>query len=79
MDQQTEGKWLINGTKHHKDSCKAWNTPAQYPSTESKYDTEDPKLTYSIQYSNGMAVTSSEVRICRTKKILIIVTTIIMK
>ena len=27
LDQHTEGKWLINGTKHHKDSCKAWNTP----------------------------------------------------
>ena len=34
-DQHTEGKWLIHGTKRHKAiSCKAWNSPVEYPSRE---------------------------------------------
>ena len=33
VGQNTGGKWLIHGTKHHKTiSCKAWNSPVEYPS-----------------------------------------------
>ena len=46
-DQHTGGKWLIHGTKHRKDNqFKAWNSPAEYPRWEFKYDT---------RYSDGMS------------------------
>ena len=33
VDQQTGDKWLIHGTKHHKDS--QFQAPVEYPSRES--------------------------------------------
>ena len=39
MDQHTEGKWLIHGTNAARTiSCKAWNSPVEYPSREYKHD-----------------------------------------
>ena len=39
LDQQTGGKWLIHGTKRRRAiSCKAWNSPVEYPSRECKND-----------------------------------------
>ena len=38
VDQHTGGKWLIHGTKHLTISCKALNSPVEYPSRESKHD-----------------------------------------
>ena len=42
VDQHTGGKWLIHGTKPHKDnSCKAWNSPVENPSRECKHDIKE--------------------------------------
>ena len=39
VDQHTEGKWLIHGPKYARTiSCKAWNSPVEYPSSKSKHD-----------------------------------------
>ena len=39
MDQHTGDKWLIHGTKRHKDnSCKAFSSPVEYPSRECKHN-----------------------------------------
>ena len=38
VDQHTGGKWLINGTKRHKDNqLQTWNSPVEYPSRECKH------------------------------------------
>ena len=38
VDQHTEGKWLIHGTNVARTiSCKAWISPAEYPSGECKH------------------------------------------
>ena len=42
VDQHTGGKWLIHGTKRRKTiSCKAWNSPVEYPSKECKHDIKE--------------------------------------
>ena len=41
MDQHTGGK--------------AWNSPVEYPSRESKHDIKSPKVVCSIKYSKGMS------------------------
>ena len=42
VDQHAGGKRLIQDTKHRKDnqtiSCKAWNSPAEYPSWVARCD-----------------------------------------
>ena len=39
VDQHAGGKWLIHVTKRHKAiSCKAWNSPAEYPSWIARCD-----------------------------------------
>ena len=41
VDQHTGGKWLIHDTKRRKKrtiSCKAWKSPAEYPSWVARYD-----------------------------------------
>ena len=39
VDQHAGGKWLIHDTKCHKDNrCKAWNSPAEYPSWVARCD-----------------------------------------
>ena len=44
VDQHRGGKWLIFGTKRHKDNqFKAWNSPSEYPSRECKHDIKDSK------------------------------------
>ena len=44
VDQHTRGKWLIHGTKRSKAiSCKAWNSPVEYPSRECKHDIKESK------------------------------------
>ena len=41
-DQHTGGKWLIHGTKCHKDNnSKAWNSPVEYPSRECRHDIKE--------------------------------------
>ena len=41
VDQHAGGKWLIHDTKRPKKiSCKAWNSPAEYPSWVARYDIE---------------------------------------
>ena len=37
LHQHTWGKWLIHGTKHHKDNQKAWTPPAKYISRETSH------------------------------------------
>ena len=42
MDQHTGGRWLIHGTKHHKDNqLESLELPAEYPSIESKHDIKE--------------------------------------
>ena len=42
VDQHTDDKWSIYGTKHRKDiSGKAWNSAVEYPSRESRYDIKE--------------------------------------
>ena len=36
-------------------SCKAWNSPVEYTSRETKHDIRNPKVTCSIQYWKGMS------------------------
>ena len=45
VDQHTGGKWLIHGTKRQTrtTSCKAWNSPVEYPSRECKHDIKESK------------------------------------
>ena len=38
----TGGKWLIHGTKRHKDN-QVWNSPVEYPSRECKHDIKESK------------------------------------
>ena len=54
VDQHTEGKCLIHSAMTN--SCKAWNSPVEYPSRESKYDIKEaegnmfnPKLKGNVQ------------------------------
>ena len=42
VDQHTESKWLIHGTKHRKDNqLQTRNFPVEYPSRESKHDIKE--------------------------------------
>ena len=43
VDHHTGDKWLIHSTKRRKDSCKAWNSPVEYPIRECKHDIKEPK------------------------------------
>ena len=46
VDQHTGGKWLIHGTKRHKDNqlqSLAWNSPVEYPSRDCKHDIKESK------------------------------------
>ena len=44
VDQHTGDKWLIHSTNAARTiSCKAWNSPVEYPSRECKYDIRDSK------------------------------------
>ena len=45
MDQHTGGKWIIHGTPNaaRTISCKAWNSPVEYPSRECKHDIKESK------------------------------------
>ena len=53
VDQHTEEKWLIHGTKRRKDNqLRAWNSPVEYPRRECKHDIKE---TCSIQYSRRMS------------------------
>ena len=62
VDQHTGGKWLIHGTKRRKDnSCKAWNSPVEYPSWIGKHAQSN------IQGEFPGTETSREMCICRTR------------
>ena len=44
MDQHTGGRWLIHGTKHHKDNqWQSLEPPVEYPSRECKHDIKQSK------------------------------------
>ena len=44
MDQHTGGKWLIHGTKRHKDNqLQSLELPVEYPSRECKHDIKESK------------------------------------
>ena len=44
VEQHTEGKWLIHGTKRRKDNqLQTWNSPVEYPSRECKHDIKETK------------------------------------
>ena len=43
VDQHTRGKWLIHGTKHHKDNqLQSLEPPVEYPSRECIHDIKGP-------------------------------------
>ena len=43
-DQHTGGKWLIHGTKRHKDNqLQTWNSPVEYHRRECKHDIKESK------------------------------------
>ena len=44
MEQHTGGKWLIHGTKRHKDNqLQSLEIPVEYPSRECKHDIKESK------------------------------------
>ena len=44
VDQHTGGKWLIHAPNAARTiSCKAWNSPVEYPSRECKHDIKESK------------------------------------
>ena len=57
VDQHTGGKLSIHGIKHRKgNQLQCPELPCfLFPSRESHHDTKSPKVTCSIQYSNGMS------------------------
>ena len=71
VDQHTGGgQWLIHDTKRRHltpISCKAWNSPAKYPSKVAKCDINGSDGSDILKQSPG-AKTSWEVRDCRTPK-----------
>ena len=67
VDKHTKGKWLIHSTKNAKTiSCKAWKSPVEYPSRESKHDIKESEGN-NIQRECPGAETSREVSIYRTR------------
>ena len=56
MDHHTGGKWLIHGTKHHKDNQRqSLEPPIEYPSRESKHGTKKSEGNMFNQYSKAMS------------------------
>ena len=44
VDQHIGGKWLFHGTNATRTiSCKAWNSPVEYPSLECKHHIKESK------------------------------------
>ena len=71
VDQHTGGKWLIHGTKRHKDNqLQSLEPPVEYSSRECKHDIKESKRKHvqsNIQGECPGAETSRELCICRTK------------
>ena len=101
VDQHTGGKWLIHSTKYRKDHqlIKAWNSPVEYISRESKHNIKEsegnmfnPIFKGNVQgrkHRSRRAFAEPELKSQKSEcvvqkkgmvlKILIIVTTIVMK
>ena len=43
VDQHAGDKWLIHGSKHDKYGFKSWNSPVEYPNSESIHSTKGSK------------------------------------
>ena len=51
VDQHAGGKWLIHDTKRRRTiSCKAWNSPAEYPSWVARCDIKGSDGTLDMNY-----------------------------
>ena len=80
VDQHTEGKWLIHGTKRRKDNqMKSLEPPLEYPSRECKHEIKDsevyifyPMFKKNVQGGNiqGVAhIAETELLSCRNSKV----------